>query len=189
MVMISKSIAVIAALTPLSAAAHAESAPKELYGKSIIVTWTESVTGKLGGEEVTRNFVKSYQMSIYLSTAGRPFMRLIQGGAGVGNHHLQGIGGVAGQLENSPDASQHEIHVDFAGRSIVVYREFESGAHRIAIEFDGTNTNCKATVVNGRQAGKKGLVQVSSRGGRTEVSSIEVGTTNCSIREGNVFGQ
>jgi hypothetical protein len=111
-------------------------------------------------------------MSIYLSTAGRPFMRLIQGSA-FPNHHLQGIGTGAGLLETSPDASQQAGHIDFAGRSIVVYREFESGAHRIAIDVDGANTSCKATVVNGRQAGKNGIVLRATRGGRIEVSSIE----------------
>jgi hypothetical protein len=40
-IMISKSIVVMGALTLLSAAAHAGSAPKELYGKSIIISWTE----------------------------------------------------------------------------------------------------------------------------------------------------
>jgi hypothetical protein len=186
--MISKTLAAIGVLILSSAAAHAGSAPKELYGKSIVVAWTESVTGKVGGDEVTRSFVRAYQMSMYLSTAGRPFMRLIQGSAST-NHHLQGMGFGVGPLETSPVASQNAGHIDFAGRSIVVYREFESGAHRIAIEFDGTNTNCKATVVNGRQAGKNGFVQSSVRGGRIEVSSIEVGTTNCSIKEGNVFAQ
>jgi hypothetical protein len=53
--MISKSFPVMGLLTLLSAAAHAGSAPKELYGKSISVAWSESITGRPGGDQTTRN--------------------------------------------------------------------------------------------------------------------------------------
>jgi hypothetical protein len=42
--MISKSFALMGVLTLLSAAAHAGSTPKELYGKSITVAWSESIS-------------------------------------------------------------------------------------------------------------------------------------------------
>jgi hypothetical protein len=41
------------ALTPLSAVAHAGSAPKEFYGKSIVVRSTESFSAKLATERAT----------------------------------------------------------------------------------------------------------------------------------------
>lgn len=70
------------ALALVSGVAYAGSAPKELYGKSIAVTWTESITGKFGPDPVTRNVGRPYQMSIYISSAGRPFVRVIESGFG-----------------------------------------------------------------------------------------------------------
>jgi hypothetical protein len=75
--MISKSFAVMGALTLLSTAGHAGSAPKKLYGKSISVVWTEAHTQRFESEQQVRNTGTSVQMSIYISTAGRPFVRVI----------------------------------------------------------------------------------------------------------------
>jgi hypothetical protein len=46
-----KGIGVFIALTMLTAEAHAGSAPKELYGKSITVQWSESITGRQGASK------------------------------------------------------------------------------------------------------------------------------------------
>jgi hypothetical protein len=64
-----------------------------------------------------------------------------------------------------------------------VYQEFESGAHRIAAEVDGANSSCKATVVNGRQAGS--TLRQTVGGGVMEISSVKVRAVRCSIHEGN----
>jgi hypothetical protein len=80
----------------------------------------------------------------------------------------------------------HIPHVDLRGRSIVVYRGFQSGARRIAIDWDGAG--CKASVINGRQAGKNIAQQFGGKG-QVDVSSIQIGSVSCSIREGDVFGQ
>jgi hypothetical protein len=186
--MISRSLASIAVLTLLSTVAHAGSAPKELYGKSISVAWSESITGRPGGDQTTRNWLSVYLMNIYISSVGRPFVRLTMGGAG--NSEKARGAHSAGNLSSStaPDQPSSEAtdRVDFQGRSIVVYREFQSGARRIAIDWDGAG--CKASVINGRQAGKN-IVQQSGGRGQFDVSSIQVGTVSCSVREGNVFGQ
>jgi hypothetical protein len=168
------------ALTLLSAVAHAGSAPKELYGKSISVQWSESVTGQSGGDQGVQNFLVTRLMDVYVSSAGRPFVRLMGGGARINRS--------GGDRFTAPDQSDAKDRVDFQGRSIVVYRELKSGARRIAIDLDGAGTGCKATVINGRQAGKNIALQMGGRG-RVEVSSIEIGSVNCSIKEGNVFGQ
>jgi hypothetical protein len=64
--MIQNGIGVFTALTLLSSAvAYAGSAPKELYGKSISLAWTESFTGKYATEQMTRSFGISYRMQVY----------------------------------------------------------------------------------------------------------------------------
>jgi hypothetical protein len=182
--MISRSLASFAALTLLSAVAHAGSAPKELYGKSIAVAWTEAHTQRFESEQQVRTTGTSVQMSIYISTAGRPFVRVIN--TSVYDHNFHEQSGVSrGRVtETAPGEAAARDRVDFEGRSIVVYQQFRSGARRIAIDAEGTV--CKATVVNGREGGKP---IETYRYGSAEVLSLQVGSVSCSIREGNVFGQ
>jgi hypothetical protein len=186
--MISKSFPVMGVLTLLSAAAHAGSAPRELYGKSISVAWSESITGRPGGDQTTRNWLRVYLMNIYISSVGRPFVRLTMGGTGNSEktRGAHGTGNLSSSTAPDQPSSEATDRVDFQGRSIAVYREFQSGARRIAIDWDGAG--CKASVINGRQAGKN-IVQQSGGKGQFDVSSIQVGTVSCSVREGNVFGQ
>jgi hypothetical protein len=170
-----------------SGVAYAGSAPKELYGKSITVSWSESRTSKSESDQQVRNIGTAAQMSIYISGAGRPFVRLISTGiGGRSRQELGGIGWVSSDLtETAPGDAAARERVEFEGRSIVMYRQFESGARRIAIDVDGTS--CKAQVINGREGGKN-IARRSGYGGY-EILSVQVGAVSCSIREGNVFGQ
>jgi hypothetical protein len=184
--MIYKTFTVMCVLILLSASAHGGSAPKELYGKSITVAWSEARSQRFESEQLVRNTGAAVQMNIYISTAGRPFVRVISSGIAGHSHHEQLGGPPTGLTESAPGEAAAKERVDFAGRSIVVYRQFRSGARRIAIDVDGST--CKATVVNGREGGKS-IKQYSNRFGGAEVLSIQVGAISCSIREGNVFGQ
>jgi hypothetical protein len=124
--MISKSFTIIAVLTLLSAAAHAGSAPKELYGKSITVQWSEAHSERYQSEQVTREIGVARQMSIYISTAGRPFVRVLQ--TGIAGYSRQQNGGVAVARGSTSDVAPGESpsaakdRVDFEGRSIDNYR-------------------------------------------------------------------
>jgi hypothetical protein len=180
--MISKSFAVLGTLTLLSAAAHAGSAPKEFYGKSITLQWSQTQTGKTKDNPIPRQWGRAISINIYISTAGRPFMRQFETTTGGFNPH--GITNNYGQVssEAAPNES-NSPHFDFQGRSVLLYWQFKSGVRRIAIDVDGSGTGCKATVINGREGGKD-ILQT-----RTEISSVQVGAVSCSIREGNVFGQ
>jgi hypothetical protein len=186
--MIYKCFAVIGVLMLLSVTAHAGPAPRDLYGKSITVQWSESSTGKWHYEQVATNTGSAHQMNIYVSTAGRPFVRMIGTGIGGVNYHTQQGGQPSSKSESAPGQSDAKDRVDFQGRSIVAYREFQSGARRIAIEFEGASSTCKATVTIGKQTGSN-VVTRSGGFGTREVSSVQIGSTSCSIREGNVFGQ
>ena len=185
--MIKKGIGVFTTLTLLtaSAAAHAGSAPKELYGKSIIVTWTESRSGKSASEQIMRNLGMSGRLSIYISTAGRPFVRVRQVGIGSGSRYKGSFTSTGTSMfETAPGQSAARDHVDFEGRRIVVHREFKSGARQIAIDLEGAG--CKANIVIGKQVGRSTL---QAGRGVFEASSIQAGNASCSIQDGNVFGQ
>jgi len=164
---------------------------RDVYGKSITVSWSESITGKLGYESESRNASRTYQLSLYISTAGRPFVRLTQHAAGFGFNlgKRSGPGRIGNVSQTAPDESSTSTkadHVKFEGRSVVVYRELESGARRIAIDLDGPNS-CRANVVIGRQSGRAAVLRL--RSGSFEISSIQTTAVSCSVSEGNVFGQ
>jgi hypothetical protein len=58
--------------------ANASAFPKELYGNSVVVSWADTVQYNLVGQNVSRSGLVSYSLSIYISTAGRPFSRLMR---------------------------------------------------------------------------------------------------------------
>jgi hypothetical protein len=137
----------------LSTVAYAGSSPKELYGKSITVAWSESITGKFTNDQAVRNIGRAEQMNIYVSTAGRPFVRLTGTGIGGLSYHSQMSRTRSQSSESGPEQSDAKDRVDFQGRTIVAYREFESGARRISIDVEGADAACKAAVLIARQAG------------------------------------
>jgi hypothetical protein len=166
----------------LSPDAHAGSPPKELYGKSITLQWTESRTGKVADQPTTRTWGKAITLTIYISTAGRPFHR--EFGSTIGGFNPHGITNNFGQVTSDVAPGESKLdHFDFQGRSVVVYKQFQSGVRRIAIDLDASGTSCKGTVINGKESGKSIL---RTRG---EIVSTQIGAVNCSIKEGNLLGQ
>ena len=105
-------------------------------------------------------------MSIYISTAGRSFVRLME--AGFGGYRYDGTSASCPSLSETAPGEAAAEHVDFEGRSIVVYRQFRSGARRIAIDIDGTT--CRAT-------DGKNIQRSVGRGG-AEVLSAQVGSVS-----------
>ena len=183
-----KCIGVFAALVVLSPIAHAGPAPKELYGKSITVRWSESSSAR-NSDKLVRNAGYVTQVDIYVSTAGRPFVRSRRAGIGGLDYHVQtGSLGYSDSSDSVPGQSDSKDRVDFQGRSVFVYRQLLSGASRVAIDLDSAGTSCKATVIIGRQAGSNVVTRVGARG-TINLSSIQIGPTSCSIQEGNVFRQ
>ena len=59
------------------AAAQAQSAPEALRNKSVIVSWTENRSIRVGDNPNFRDMSTPFSMSIYISSAGRPFARVM----------------------------------------------------------------------------------------------------------------
>jgi hypothetical protein len=174
------------ALTLLSAVAHAGSAPKELYGKSIVVSWFESrQNGRHGA-------LQNPTISSYVSTAGRTFTRVFvargKGRWGFGHGgNLRTTSAEHGPGEGQAPGAKVS-GTEFAGHSLSMTSVFESGARRISVEFDDRFTSCQAKVVYGKEAGHSTIRQTSMFGGQTvEVGAIDVSGVTCSVKEGNVF--
>jgi hypothetical protein len=180
-VMISKSFAVIGVLMLLSLAAYAGSAPKELYGKSIIVTWGEHRSQREFGAANFREVNFGLSRTIYVSTKGQWFSRFA---AGSQSHESIGTSGtpLGGGLRG----------VQFSGQSITVTSASNGGiGRRITINFNESFSTCEANVIFAKQTGSDVVITHNLTTGVAagEIRSATVTSTSCSVRDGNVFAQ
>jgi hypothetical protein len=181
--MISKCFAVMGALTLLSAAAHAESAPKELYAKSIIISWTEHRNQRILRQANFRDVDISQSYKIYISTKGQWFSRFARA-AGEAGFEAVGTSGT------SSGGGPREVQI--SGRNITVTGSNKSGmARRQTINFNDSFTTCEAQVIFAKQPGHNVVVGYNLITGAAdkEIRSATVSNVSCSVRDGNVFAQ
>jgi len=179
-------ILAVAACAPTCASAA--SAPPQLYGKSLNLSWTTTRT--FTEEGVGRTSSNTASMRVYISSKGRIFsQRQFERGGGAFHRGGGGRGGsgrtVTGPQEVAGEGSNVEVREwRMEGHSLVAYRTFGQGARRLSVDFDPSFTTCTLQVTFAKEAASGRITQ---RGGRREVLSINVGSTSCSIEAGNVF--
>ncbi len=180
MSLLSMSLLSMSLLTLLSAPALA--APAQLYGKSVVITWTEERQQKIVGEEAMRNVGRSGEFSVYISDQGRTFSRMRysfatnRGASRSGNRDK--VGGEGGSGRN----------VSFSGNTMnISMRLGAGGARSIVVNLAGDS--CSAQVIAGKEQGAR---QIRTRsivtGNELEIVSIKTGAASCRIQSGNVFG-
>jgi hypothetical protein len=195
--MIFKGFAVICALTLLSAVAHAAgSPPKELYGKSIIITWTEHHNQRQLGQGDFRDVDVSLSRKIYISTKGQWFDRFATtfAGRGAGLRRLRQITHEAGREAIGTSGTTFSgglRQVQFNGKTITTIGTSAGGlARRTTIEFNENFTTCDARIIFAKQTGTEVVVGQNLRNGQPlQIRSATVNSVSCSIRDGNVFAE
>ena len=180
---VSLSLIVLPAIAFLSAPAFA--APAQLYGKSVIVSWSEERQQKIVGEENLRSVSRSAEFSVYISDQGRPFSRMRysfankRGAQRSGNRDkVGGEGGGGGGGRN----------VSFSGNTMnVSMRVGAGGARSIVVNLAGDS--CSAQVIAGKEEGARQIRTKSIvTGNELEIVSIKTSGASCRIQSGNVFG-
>jgi hypothetical protein len=154
-------------------------APPALYGKSVVVTWTETRIQRDEGQPNFDQVNASHNLSIYVSSAGRVFSRQT-------NSTRLGTGSdeqFAGERDSRRVPS-------FSGRSMEIFSPFRSGGIRhFTAEFDSNFGTCTAKVTYATQPGATTSVAFSPITKRfVEFQSMTPSGASCSIRNGNVFG-
>jgi hypothetical protein len=173
-----------AALTLATTAALA--APKELFGKSIVVSWSESREQRLVGQSgfQIRNF--SGGLSVYVGTEGHVFnrrsMATPQGRRGYKSTRMEE--GSADRVGSGGNSS-----ISFQGHSMTAVVMAQHGAQLIRVTFDQAFSSCTAEVIRGKEAGANAMVQNSliRPGAQVEIRSSHTGGASCTIQNGNVF--
>ena len=153
--------------------------PKQLYGKSVVIRWTETRVQRLVGQDNFRTFSIGIELSVYISTAGRVFTRLqATSGRGTGSKDE-----VAGQQANRRIPS-------FSGHSMQIMQSFSGTglARRTSVNFDDAFTSCAAEVILAKQNGEaSGYMKGVVDGQMQEIRSATTSGTSCSVRDSNVF--
>jgi hypothetical protein len=154
-------------------------APSQLYGKTIIITANEVRTFRPVGESETRTLNYGIRWSIYVSEAGRLFVRSDRSAGGRSKAIDTAPGGKLGVSVAS--ATQ------FSGNTMIVTQQFSSGANRITVTFDPSFASCTATHLSGHEGNKPTVLHGRFIGQNIEILASSISITGCSVQTGNVF--
>ena len=154
---------------PLLPATAALAAPQQLLGKSVVVSWTDSMQNrKLDG--TSYGSTHSQQRIAYVSSAGRVFVKATnRSGNNVSNREM------------APGANGTSLR--FEGNRMVAHAIFSGFARRLTVNFDSSFSSCTATIQYGSAGGPR--TWKTLRGERVELQSVSPSEPSCSIREGN----
>jgi hypothetical protein len=89
--------------------------------------------------------------------------------------------------EKASSEGKSVLNWRFEGNSIVADQKFASGARRIAVSFDAAVSSCSVRVVHGKESSAAIRYRGLTSGYPIQLMSIEVTSTSCSVRQGNIF--
>ena len=175
----SLALAIVGLSAIVSTAAHA-GPPPQLLGKSVVVNWSETRSQRSGDNPDYRTVDASHTLIVYVSSAGRVFIRQVNRTKSGSGKMDQGPG-ESGSATTSRTAS-------FDAQSMTVIGESIGGARRTTAKFDNSFTTCTAIQGTGFQEGKTHVSISSITKKRVEIRSVVVSGVSCSIQSGNAFG-
>jgi hypothetical protein len=163
----------------LAAPAIAGPPPKSLYGKSVVVTWSEQRVQRNDGQGEFRNLTFRGQFSAYVSSAGRLFNRVT----------MQNPRGSSGDRDRVGNTGGR--NASFDGNQMVAVQTSAGGARQIVVTFSGGHSSCSAQVIFGVQQGRGSMVATSMirPNLKVEIKSVTSTGVSCQVRDGNVFGE
>jgi hypothetical protein len=174
---------IIALLLPSASGAT----PSQLYGKSIVISTSQTRTFRPvgGGETRTRN--SSQEWIVYVSSAGRTFVRSNRA-VSVPNHRHSDSKTIDTAPGEGPIGVSTSSSVRFSGSTMIMQMQYGSGGTQITVTFDGGFTGCTASVANGREGNKHMVIRSRFDGSNNEILDMSTSVNGCSVRAGNGFG-
>jgi hypothetical protein len=155
----------------------AGSAPEELRNKTVTLSWTTSgqATSTAGQ---SRNYTNTNRRTVYISSAGRPFLRM----------HLSG-GGNSRSGDVGPGEKPTGVRtgsVNFEGGKLIGVEGFTSGARQWTATFDGSYSSCTLSIVDAKE-GNAAIQRRGPDGVLYKIDSVATGAPSCSIQSGNAL--
>jgi hypothetical protein len=163
---------VLASLLPVTQASAGGSS-RQLYNKSITIFWGETTSNKRVSDGKMVASDGKLTRVIYVSSAGRVFIRVAGGNSGGSNH----------SFEVSPDAAKGRT--DFHGSELTYYSVNQAVVRRISVAFDAAFSGCSASITAGKNGSSPKWIGFDDA--EYYLLAINVGAVSCSIREGNAF--
>lgn len=155
----------------------ASATPPGVYNKGIHIEYT--VTSTILGERGARNVVSKIKRTIYVSSAGRLFERVVWSNQ---------FGRI--DSDNSPNASTNRggeaRGMSFHGNTLVAHIGYASGAGQMTIHFDPAFSGCEGTVNFGTESGKA-MARRGVGGSLRQITSIKASGVSCTVSMGNPF--
>jgi hypothetical protein len=132
----------------------------------------------------SHNFSTAVTRTIYVSSAGRLFMRNIISSA---NGKRSASGDFAPDDSGaSPGYHPGKGSFQFEGNTLVGVTPWAGGARRITATFDPGFTSCTVTIIEGHEAG--GVIRRKGPNGEMhEVTEAATSSPRCSIQSGNAL--
>jgi hypothetical protein len=161
--------------------------PKELYGKSIVLRWTEARVQREVelGEQHPQSVGNTVELTIYISTAGRMFSRQHRVG------YVGGHAGAAATFDHAPGEPHmpgiKQGHTNFQGSTMTQVGVSESGARQVTVDFGPGLSSCTLRVLQGKENGRPQIVRSQITGRKLEVLSVAINSPTCSVRDGNAL--
>jgi hypothetical protein len=166
----------IAALPSVGPAAAA-GAPAAALNKTVTLSWSTSGSGRRAdGAPVSFSNVNT--RVIYISSAGRPFLRMQLSGKKASRQGELGPG----------EKTRRGGNVSLQGNRLVGIEAFASGARQYIATFDASFSSCSLSVIDA----KAGAAKIKRRGpdeSMFELDNVSTGSPSCSIQSGNAFAR
>lgn len=171
--------ALAAALLFLANASASAQAPRELYNKSITLSYaTANVLKAFDGKTVSRSVHR--EVHIYVSSQGRMFVKSARSGRGHSDTQHSGPGDKA--------SGTHASGLRFQGNQLVAHIPFEGAAAMATATFGGGYSSCTLNVIFGKEGGNKPARIRGVDGQNYEVISMSAVHPACAVKDGNIFG-
>ena len=170
-----------AALVALTAsAAHAAGgAPQQLFDKTVTMSWTTSGTAT-SADGHSKPFTNANTRTVYISSAGRPFLRMKLSSTRVSRGNYDSRGGDRGPEDTGRGS------VRFEPGKLIGVETFASGARQFIATFDSGYSNCTLSIVDAK-AGNAAIMRRGPDGAMYKVENVTTGAQSCSIQTGNAF--
>ena|ERR1700761_8804385 len=158
-------------------------APAQLFGKSVVVSWTENRMQTTDRSATPVSKTASARLAVYVSDKGRAFSR-------VSMTVERGRRGTASGQRDAVQGEGSARSVNFSGNSMTVTApRGDAGAMMIKVTFDSGFQGCSARAITGKSGGAA-YTRIHSMvtGGTYDFYSVQTSGESCSIQSGNVFG-
>lgn len=179
----------IAAVLVFAFATASEAAvPRALYGKSLVVSWTETRNQQFPDGAKNQRVVQT-AFTMYFSMAGRKFSKSVQFTLGprgqevFATAHSRGPGASIIKTSNV----RYLPTGRFVDRTYVSTVRYESGARQMTITFDEAFQSCTLSFTHGKESGAPGLVMRGSSGRLLMLTSIDISAPKCAVKDGNAI--